>query len=125
MDQGEQKSGDPLNKGKDKKGKATEKKAPDEVLKEELESIRSLKLKGWVLLDFPKTLTQMKLLESSLSDFESKADIPKEDSQIVYEAWSKIVSPASIGDDLILGETRVIPSGFDGIIFLDTPSEEC
>lgn len=81
MDQGEQKSGDPLNKGgKDKKGKATEKKSPDEALREELENIRGLKLRGWILLDFPKTLTQMKLLESALSDYESKADIPKEDT---------------------------------------------
>ena len=99
MDQGEQKSADPVTKGKaDKKAKGGEKKAPDEVLKDELENIRGLKMKGWILLDFPKTLTQMKLLESALSDYESKSDLPKEDAQIVYEAWTKIASPASFGD---------------------------
>ena len=112
-------------KDKDKKGKGGEKKSPDEVLRDELDTIRSLKLKGWILLDFPKTLTQMKLLEAALSDYESKTDLPKEDAQIVYESWTKIASPASLGDEKISGETRVIPSGLDGVIILDTPADEC
>lgn len=53
-------------------------KAPEETLKEELEQIRSVSPKGWILLDFPRNLTQMKLLETYLSGYESKADLPKD-----------------------------------------------
>lgn len=65
---------DPKGKGKGGKGGG---KAPDEALKEELESIRSVNPKGWILIDFPRNLTQMKLLESSLSGYECLADLPK------------------------------------------------
>ena len=55
-------------------------KDPADVLKEELEQIRNFKLKGWILLDFPKSLTQIKLLEQALTGYESKTDLPKENS---------------------------------------------
>ena len=32
-------------------------KSPDETIREELESIRTVQPKGWVLLDFPRNLT--------------------------------------------------------------------
>jgi hypothetical protein len=46
-------------KGKpDKKAaKGGEKKAPDEILRDELEAIKKFKMKGWILLDFPKSLS--------------------------------------------------------------------
>ena len=46
-------------KGKpDKKAaKGGDKKAPDELLKDELEAIKKFKMKGWILLDFPKSLS--------------------------------------------------------------------
>ena len=128
MDLGEQKSADPAKdkKAADKKqakGGAT--KSPDEVLKDELETIRSCKLKGWILLDFPKNLTQMKLLESQLSGFESKIDVPKSDETIINEAWIKVASAASIDGKTIEGENRATQSGLDGVIILNTPLEEC
>ena len=97
MEPAEKGSADPQAKGKgaDKKAaKGGEKKSPYEVLKEELETIQQFKLKGWILLDFPKNLTQMKLLEAALSGYESKTDLPKDDAQVVHEAWIKIASPA-------------------------------
>ena len=45
---------DPKAKGK---GAPKGGKAPDEALKEELESIRTVTPKGWILLDFPRNLT--------------------------------------------------------------------
>ena len=59
MDSIERKSADPsAPKGKEKKStKATDKRNPEETLQEELENIRSVKVRGWVLLDFPKNLT--------------------------------------------------------------------
>lgn len=95
MDTIERKSADPAQKGKEKKSKGNaEKKTPEEQLHEELEAIRGIKLRGWVLLDFPKNLTQMKLLEQGLSDYENPADRPKEDAAVIREAWTKIASPA-------------------------------
>ena len=126
MEPAEKNSADPVAKGKpDKKAKGGDKKAPDEVLKEELETIRGLKMKGWILLDFPENLTQMKLLESALSKHQSQTDLPKSEDQAMYEAWSKVVSPAQLTDEVVHNETRAISSGMDGIIILDTPLEEC
>ena len=51
-----------------------------DTLKEELEAIRFVGTKGWILVDFPRNLTQMKLLETGLSGYESKADLPKDEN---------------------------------------------
>jgi adenylate kinase family enzyme len=32
---------------------------------------------GWILIGFPKTLAQAKLLEKALSGYEIKSDLPK------------------------------------------------
>jgi len=75
---------------KDEKAKA--KAAPkggktqEEQLREELESIRSVKMSGWVLLDFPQTLNQMKLLEKAISGYESKVDMLKSEQDELCEA---------------------------------------
>jgi len=71
-------------KGAAKGGKPTS----DETLREELDSIVKVQSKGWVLVDFPRSLSQMKLLETSLTGFESKADLPKGDLQSKFEAWA-------------------------------------
>ena len=67
----------------DKKGGKAAKGAKgndSDTLKEELESIRSVAPKGWILIDFPRNLTQMKLLETSLSGYKCKTDQPKNES---------------------------------------------
>ena len=48
-----------------------------DILNEELEAIRNVASKGWILIDFPRNLTQMKMLETCLSGYESKADMVK------------------------------------------------
>lgn len=64
---------DPKSKGKPAKG------GPDpEKLKAELEDIRNFKPVGWILVDFPRTLSQAKLLEKEMTDFQSGVD--QEDS---------------------------------------------
>ena len=80
----------PADDGKKKGGKAAAKggKAPDESLKEELEQIRTVTPRGWILVNFPRNLNQMKLLETSLSGYISKADLPKGDDQSKFESWS-------------------------------------
>ena len=81
--------------------------------------------KGWILLDFPRNLTQMKLLETSLSGYESKADLPKEVNLQKYEAWSQIATPPSLVDENATGAFEAHSSGLDGVLILETPQEEC
>lgn len=52
------------------------------MLKEELEAIRRMDVNGWILVGFPRTLTQAKLLERALSGYETKAEKPKPVKQI-------------------------------------------
>ena len=62
----------PTATDKASKGKAPAKtaaKGPDELLKEELEAIRRMDVNGWILVGFPRTLMQAKLLENALSGF--------------------------------------------------------
>lgn len=47
------------------------------MLKEELEGLRKMDVNGWILVGFPRTLAQAKLLEKSLSGYEAKFDKPK------------------------------------------------
>ena len=114
----------PAKKG----GKAAAKaggKTQDETLREELEAIRTLEPKGWILLDFPRNLTQSKLLETSLSGYESKVDLPKLDTQQMLEVWSKVATPPSLVAEEFKGAFNAVASGLDGVLILETPEEEC
>ena len=101
------------------KGKAPAKtaaKGPEEQLKEELEAIRKMDVNGWILVGFPKTLTQAKLLEKALSGYELKSDIPKSKKLSLFDSWSKVSYPASlVGDEK---EPDVAASALDGILFM-------
>lgn len=86
-------------------------------MKEELDAIKQVAVSGWVLLDFPKTLSQMKLLESNLSGYMSKVDQLKDENDELYEAQSKTV--LAIGqEDGVEVAVRAEESGLDGVLFL-------
>ena len=68
----------------------------EDTLKEELDAIRAAKIKGWILLDFPRSLNQIKLLENRLSGFEAKSHLPKKGEQETYESWCNVFSPSSL-----------------------------
>ena len=70
-DQAQVAAGGKDDKAKGGKGPPKGGKSQEEMLREELEAIRSVKMTGWVLLDFPQTLNQMKLLEKAISGYES------------------------------------------------------
>lgn len=115
-------SSDPKKGGK---GAAKGGKPPEETLRDELEQIRSLEMKGWILLDFPRNLTQFKYLETALSGYQSKADQPKSSSQEKYETWIKVASPATLVRGDGLDTQAAVQSGFDGVLILETPQDEC
>jgi len=48
--------------------------------------------KGWILIDFPRSLNQMKLLEHCLSGFESKTDLPKNEAKRKFETWTQVAT---------------------------------
>ena len=96
-----------------------------EELREELESIRNIAPKGWILIDFPRNLTQMKLLETCLSGYESMADLPKDDNQAKFEAWAKVATPPCLINESQTGAFNALNSGLDGVIILTTPDNEC
>ena len=79
MGTAEVKKDDKAKKGPPPKGQV---KGSDELLKEELETIRRMDVNGWILVGFPRTLTQAKLLERALSGYETKAEKPKPVKQI-------------------------------------------
>ena len=102
-----------------KKAPAKQAKNPDESLKEELDELRKLEVYGWILIGFPRTLTQMKLLEQSLSGYESKCDQPKPRQQQFQDAWAKISVPCDLVAPGYDGQINVAASGFDGVIFME------
>ena len=98
---------------------------PADTLKDELETIRTVTPQGWILLNFPRNLTQMKLLETSLSGFELLADQPKSLGKMKYEAWAQVISPPSLIEESQIGQFDAHESGIDGVLILETPQEEC
>lgn len=54
---------DPKGKGKVKAAKSVQE------VQEELNTLMSFEKKGWILLDFPRNLTQAKLLEKAFTGF--------------------------------------------------------
>ena len=110
-----------------KKGKAAPKggKAPEEQLKEELDQIKQMKINGWIVVDFPRNLSQLKLLETSLSGYETKVELPKDTEKAKYEAWTRVAYPPRLVDPTYDGTILPEKSGLDGIVILKTPFAEC
>ena len=67
----------------------------------------------------------MKLLETCLSGYESKADLPKQVNLQKYETWSQIATPPSLVEENANGAFDAQSSGLDGVLILETPQDEC
>jgi len=88
------------------------------VLQEELDKINKVKKNGWILLDFPRTLTQAKLLEKGLSGYVSNADSVKDEQKDTFESWSKVITPSEVVPVDFDEQIKAQKSGFDGILFM-------
>ena len=64
-------------------------------------------------------------METSLSGYESKVDLPKLDTQQMFEVWSKVATPPSLVAEEFKGAFNAVASGLDGVLILETPEEEC
>lgn len=66
---------------------------PDpEKLKAELEDIKNFKPFGWILVDFPRTLSQAKLLEKEMTGFQSGVDEEESADSLFRQKWHKLVT---------------------------------
>ncbi|CDW87464.1 mitogen-activated protein kinase organizer [Stylonychia lemnae] len=114
----------------DKKGKAPPAKGKnagsnEDQLRQDLELIQKIQPEGWILLDFPRTLSQAKLMEKLMTGFQSMTDLPKNQDLVAFEQWSKIASASTSEADSSSDLPKIYQSASDAVIFLDTPSDEC
>lgn len=113
-----------------KGGKGAGGPSGEEQIRAELDQIQKVQVEGWLLIDFPRTLSQAKALEQVMSGFTTLIDEgsntkPQQD----FEMWSKVVNPVKLigrGQDVFYdGEPFVHQSATDGYLILDVPQEEC
>lgn len=78
-----------------------------------------------MLVDFPRNLTQAKLLESAFTGYQSASDTAKPKDQQNFEVWSKFTEPSHDNDNVADGTIEAQPSLFDGIFILQASKEEC
>jgi len=102
---------------KEKKRLADEESA----LNLEMADMEKLPTNGWVLVDFPSSYAQAKLLEEALSGYRPHEELePTEREKEIKDALL-LVQPTPESD---MAKT-LIPSGLDAVIWLDCPPQEC
>lgn len=108
-------------KAKGKGAKAS--KTPQEI-QAEIDSLMGIEINGWMLIDFPRTINQAKLLENMLNGYKSHTDAPKTFERSNFEIWSKFADPEARQEQFNV-EIQAQPSYFDGIFMIGAPSDEC
>ena len=105
------------------KGKSFKNQAPvdEENLKKELEELSKFTNYGWILVDFPGSLSQASSLEAKLSGY-----LPSIDKEICMRnekltSACRIIEPS---DKPNIRDT-LIESGMDTVLWLETSKEEC
>jgi len=93
----------------------------DKELNDELMKISLEASKGFVIVNFPNTYNQAKLLENILSGY-----IPKNESrQLRSNKMKNIFSIVLDKSEEILPPNKLILGGFDFIFYINVPSNEC
>ena len=80
--------------------------------------------KGWILIDFPHTYEQAKLLESELTKFATKDEQEEREKNVLEEKLkqaAKIVKPLPV----ILAKRKLIRNGMDLVVHVKTDKTEC
>jgi hypothetical protein len=102
---------------KEKKRLADEESA----LNHELADMEKLPTNGWVLVDFPCSYAQAKLLEEALSGYRPHEELEPTDREKETKDALLLVQPTPESG---MAKT-LIPSGLDAVIWLDCPAMEC
>lgn len=108
---------DPKAKGK---GKATKSVAEIEA---EIQALQALEVDGWILVDFPRTINQAKLLESNMNGYKSLTDVPKSIERSNFEIWAKFADGDTKEGFSEEGQSQ--PSYFDCVFLLNVSDQEC
>jgi adenylate kinase family enzyme len=93
----------------------------EQILNQELMKISLDSLVGFVIVDFPNSYNQAKLLERTLTGYISEIEKPLSQCQIFKENASLILDKSK----KIEKPKELIQSGMDIIFHLDVPSQEC
>ena len=112
-----------LQKADELKGKSFKNVEPidDAALRQELEDLSKYSQYGWILVDFPNSITQAHKLEAELSGY-----LPSIDRDIV-ERNEKLASACRIiepSDKPNIKDT-LIESGLDSVLLVETERTEC
>jgi hypothetical protein len=76
---------------------------------------------GFVLLDFPNSVKQAKVLERMMTNFLSRDKIPKSEAQIEKEFLIRLMKPS----EKELPPKSLKPSGFDLMLYLEASNSSC
>lgn len=90
-------------------------------LKKEHDSIDALEKNGWILLDFPSSFAQAKLLETALSGFVPRQEQDLIDREREIKDAYLLVQPTAKEQP----PKTLIKSGLDAVIWFDLSREEC
>lgn len=81
----------------------------------------TLQTDGWVLIDFPSSYAQAKLLEEALSGYKPQEEMEPTDREKEIKEALMLVQPSPESDTI----KTLLPSGLDAVIWFDTPVQEC
>jgi len=101
----------------------------DQIIKEEnqevpeirVESDVAQKIKGFIIIDFPSTLNQAKLLEEALSGYISPDDMEIDTKDKLLQESAILAQPTPQPPP----PRTLIPSGLDAVLWLKTTKTEC
>jgi len=90
-------------------------------LQEELQDLQVTEPIGWVLVDFPASYAQAKLLEEALSGYKPTPELDPIQRNIEMEDAFLLVQPTAKEPP----QKSLIRSGLDAVIWFDCPLKEC
>ena len=93
-----------------------EKELEDEKMRISLEAS-----KGFVVVNYPNTYNQAKILETKLSGYVSQSDSPKLKSSIMKDAFAIVLDKS----EKIYPPVKLLQGGFDFVFYLNVPAQEC
>lgn len=85
--------GEPVEDKKGKKGGGA--KSPEDI-QNEIKELLKPDISGWVLVDFPRNLSQAKSLEKMFTGFQIHTDTSKTSQVSTFETWTKFTDPWSL-----------------------------
>lgn len=91
-----------------------------EYIKKSLETIGDMKEQGWVLVDFPCTYAQAKLLEKALSGYQPEEDMEITERQKQLNDAMLLVQP----NPKSVPPSKLIKSGLDAVVWFDCSIKE-